>query len=176
MTHPVSLRGCSHAFCCLCLYQVIGASLQHQYEQAAPPMHAPLFACPLCRSDILRMSDLVRDPALVQTVHSQHPALVEAKLQSTHSPVLQREAAQRVHRLMAQLLQKRLRCFHALRKVSGSRVEGGDDDDGQELLEWYGGGKNREFVMLTVELVGLLYAFVLYLGLVWCKMGRFVSF
>lgn len=30
--------------------------------------------------------------------------------------------------------------------------------------------------MLTVELVGLLYAFVLYLGLVWCKMGRFVSF
>lgn len=119
------------------------------------------------------MSDLVRDPALVQTIHSQHPALVKAKLQSTHSPALQREAVQRVHWLMAQLLHKRLRCFHALREAVSSSME--EDDDEQEHLEWYG-GKNREFIMLTVELVGLLYAFVLYLGLVWCKMGRFVSF
>lgn len=177
LTHPVSVRSCNHAFCSLCLHQVIAASLQQQYDQVEPPLHAPLAACPLCRSDILRMADLEAwDPARFLHLHSQHPALIAAKLQSTHAPALQHAAVQQVHRLAAQLLQKRMRCPQARRRAAGGAEGARDDSDvGEELLEWFG-GKNKEFVMLTVELVGLLYAFVLYLGLVWCKMGRFVSF
>lgn len=183
LTVPLTLRGCGHSFCFLCIHQVIGASLQQQLDQAhvnahasggssAPTLHAPLSACPLCRRDILKMSELVRDEALSRTLQTRFPGLLEAKVRSTHSLALQREAAQRVQRLSAQLLKKRMRCVHAMRKRTISvseRIEMEDDPMWQAYTR-------REFVMLTVELVGLLYAFLLYVGLVWCKMGRFFSF
>ena len=150
--------------------------------------------CPLCRTEIERMSDIVKEKALAERIYALFPEQVMTKVNTTHSLDKQKSLAANIKALAemifeavegqmmmsslegeaAELAQRERQERRRNRRIRGRRgdmlQEGGLWLTGRDMND-----EEDDFLLLTVELICLAYSVLLFLFLVWLRMSTYVS-
>lgn len=100
------------------------------------------------------MSDVVKEKLLAEQIYKRFPTEVVSKVSATHSLTKQREVAMNI-KLLANLI------LEAADSEERSTVTSSEDVD------------DEDFLLLTIELVCLVYSVFIFLFLLWLRMSNY---
>jgi hypothetical protein len=152
LTHPCSLRACKHVFCRLCIFEMIRSCLHA--GNVSP-------CCPLCRAEIERMTDLIKERALAEDIYAKFPSEVMAKVTSTHSLAKQKQVALEIKKLADAIIDAAEAAAAEEESMPHDLI--GLDDDNDE-----------DFLLLTIELVCLVYSIFIFIFLLWLRLSHYL--
>jgi len=170
----VALKDCSHIFCRMCIFEMVQSCLH--LGNINP-------CCPLCRTEIERMTDLVKQKELAENIFGQFPEEVMMKVSTTHSLAKQKEVAANI-KLLAELLFEA--ATDSLNGMRGGQRGSGVGSSSDSSSGSSGGGSSsttalrpaeegdEDFLLLTVELVCLIYSVFVFLFLAWVRISNYI--
>jgi hypothetical protein len=122
--------------------------------------------CPLCRTEIERMSDLVKEKGLAETIYSLFPQEVMGKVTTTHTLEKQKTVASNIKALADYIYETAEAAARSTQVEQASLLEAASQDDMQG---------DDDFLLLTIELVCLVYAVFIFVFLLWLRLSQLLA-
>ena len=126
------------------------------------------------------MTDLVKQKELAESIFTMFPEEVMAKVSTTHSLAKQKEVAANI-KLLAELLFEAatdsLNSVRGQRQIGGhggSSSSSGSSSSTNAMMALRPDDSDEDFLLLTVELVCLIYSVFVFLFLAWVRVSNYV--